>query len=441
MARATRSAKLETRTARLKLPTRKKPYSVPVAPNVVLQYRRNKRHGTWSVRLTDGKDEVHRLAGADDHAEADGHAVLDFWQAQEAARAKAKIHQGAVQPVTLEQALATYEADLKARGNNVHNMRRAKLHLSPHLLKATISSLEADQLRRWRNALVGAMVPSSVNRTTACVKAALNLAADHDPRITQRPWRIGLQPLRDSDRSRNVILPDETVRQIVAEAYRDGDAFGRLVEVAALTGARVSQIARLEVQDLQDDLPDVRLMMPASRKGRGGKKVPTRPVPIPLTLARRLRAAVEDRPSTAPLLAKPSGDPWRPSDHTRPFTAVIERLRRAADEEPSSAAASLGKGTTANFDGVTISALRHSSIVRQLLGGVPIRVVAVNHDTSIAMIERTYSRHITDHADALARKTLLEVSAPQHDNVVTLRGGCSARTQPLDGVTDKTRFH
>ena len=31
-------------------------------------------------------------------------------------------------------------------------------------------------------------------------------------------------------------------------------------------------------------------------------------------------------------------------------------------------------------------ALRHSSIVRQILAGVPIRVVAVNHDTSIAML-------------------------------------------------------
>jgi len=59
---------------------------------------------------------------------------------------------------------------------------------------------------------------------------------------------------------------------------------------------------------------------------------------------------------------------------------------------------------------VTIYALRHSSIVRQLLAGVPVRVVAVNHDTSIPMIERTYSRYIGDHADALARKALGEIT-------------------------------
>jgi hypothetical protein len=53
---------------------------------------------------------------------------------------------------------------------------------------------------------------------------------------------------------------------------------------------------------------------------------------------------------------------------------------------------------------VTIYALRHSNIVRQLLANVPVRVVAV---TSAAMTERTYSRHITDHADPLARGALL----------------------------------
>ena len=35
---------------------------------------------------------------------------------------------------------------------------------------------------------------------------------------------------------------------------------------------------------------------------------------------------------------------------------------------------------------------RHSSIVRQLLLNVPIRVIATTHDTSVAMIEKHYSR-------------------------------------------------
>jgi len=37
-------------------------------------------------------------------------------------------------------------------------------------------------------------------------------------------------------------------------------------------------------------------------------------------------------------------------------------------------------------------ALRHSSIVRMLLQNIPIRFVASLHNTSVAMIEKTYSK-------------------------------------------------
>ena len=72
---------------------------------------------------------------------------------------------------------------------------------------------------------------------------------------------------------------------------------------------------------------------------------------------------------------------------------------------------------------VTLYALRHSSIVRQLLAGVPIRVIAVNHDTSVVMIERTYSRYIGDHADALSRAALLDTTPARAENAVPLREG------------------
>jgi len=73
-------------------------------------------------------------------------------------------------------------------------------------------------------------------------------------------------------------------------------------------------------------------------------------------------------------------------------------------------------------DVVTLSALRHSSIVRQLVANTPIRVVAAMHDTSVKMIERTYSRHIAEHTDALARRALLDTSQAATANVVALPG-------------------
>ena len=72
--------------------------------------------------------------------------------------------------------------------------------------------------------------------------------------------------LPDAHRARNVILDDETVRRIVKAAHAHDRALGLMVEVAAVTGARLSQLARLEVGDLQADR--LRLMLPRSAKGR-----------------------------------------------------------------------------------------------------------------------------------------------------------------------------
>jgi len=70
----------------------------------------------------------------------------------------------------------------------------------------------------------------------------------------------------------------------------------------------------------------------------------------------------------------------------------------------------VAKATELDPAEVTLYALRHSSIVRQLLAGVPTRVVAATHDTSVAMLERTYSRCIGEHSDALTRVALLDLA-------------------------------
>lgn len=54
---------------------------------------------------------------------------------------------------------------------------------------------------------------------------------------------------------------------------------------------------------------------------------------------------------------------------------------------------------------------RHSSIVRGLRFGLPIRLVAAIHDTSVAMIERHYSRWITEGLDELAARAVVPLVA------------------------------
>src|SRR6266702_2000356 len=69
---------------------------------------------------------------------------------------------------------------------------------------------------------------------------------------------------------------------------------------------------------------------------------------------------------------------------------------------------------------VQIYALRHSSIVRMLLQNIPIRLVASLHNTSVAMIERNYSRFITEYSDDISRKALLQHEPPSGVNVIAL---------------------
>jgi integrase len=408
MARRTRGAGLEARSSRLKLPVAKKPVFVKIGPGLGLGYRRNATAGTWVVRVADGKggNWTKAIGLADDFNDVDGKTVLDFWQAQDRARAVARggrtDDDDAGRPITIGKALDQYEANLKIRGGDAGNVTRVRARLPEALARKSVALATARDFRVWRDDLAAKLVPATVNRIATGFRAARNLLADHDDTIVnRRAWETGLAAIRGANEARNVILPEPAVRTIIRQANDEGEEFALLVQVLAVTGARISQVARLEAQDLQDDGHAPRLMMPRSRKGQGQKALGRRPVPIPVGLAARLRGAAHNRSADARLLLKADGGPWRRSDQRWPFARTV----RAAGLDPTQ---------------VTIYALRHSNIVRQLLAGVPVRVVAVNHDTSIVMIERTYSRHIGDHADALARVALLDVTEPPAGNVVPI---------------------
>ena len=121
-----------------------------------LGYRRNQTAGTWVVRRIDGgKDWTTRIGEADDFEDANGNTILDFWQAQENARTLVRpdrARENAAKPVTVDQALAAYEADLKTRGADIGNVARVRMHLSAILRDKPIALLALHELRRWRDA-------------------------------------------------------------------------------------------------------------------------------------------------------------------------------------------------------------------------------------------------------------------------------------------------
>ena len=90
MARRVLDKSLDSREARRRLKIRGRPYYRVIERGLHLGYRRlgGGQAGTWVARFYVGEQsyEVQKIGIADDVSDADGVAVLDFWQAQDKAR-------------------------------------------------------------------------------------------------------------------------------------------------------------------------------------------------------------------------------------------------------------------------------------------------------------------------------------------------------------------
>jgi integrase len=416
-----RKLTLETPTSRAKLIPRKASYFVRVAPHIALGYRRNESgFGSWSVRFADGSASgwLKKFGTADDLEPADDKQIFSYDQALKQARTLARGEAdtdtnaaSGFAPISVDGALNRYEDDLKARQGSIYNARMPRKHLTAALLAKPVALLSANELKKWRDGLIGGeLEDSSVNRMLKCLRTALKLAARHDPRITNADaWKTGLESLPDAVNDRNIILADRVVSAFVRAAYGRDGALGLYVDTLAGTGARPSQASRLLVADLVAHAKAPRLRMPKSGKGgsknRVARKAERFSVPITSALALKLKAAAKGRAPDAPLLLQGDGQPWgeRPSDNYR---EDIREVVAAIGEDP---------------DTVSLYALRHSSIVRALLLNVPVRIVAASHDTSVQAIERHYSKFITEHSDDISRRALLHHEEPA-DNVVSMAG-------------------
>jgi integrase len=396
---------LTTRRARLLLPVRGKPYTARVASGIRIGYRRNRTAGAWSVLCSTGEGGtwLKRFAWADDFEDADGKTILDYWQACEAAKRLAREDDDAepgARPATVEEAIQAYKRDLAARGQNEVNATSLfpKLKLVPGMASKPVSKFSTRDLLDFRDSLIatGRIKRATTNRYMTSLLAALRFAAKTDKRITNAAdWKI--DSLQSDSEPRNVILSTEQAHAVVDAAHALDKAFGLLIAVLAETGTRISQARRLIVEDLVGDT----LMVPPSRKGRGKRYASKRPVSISRRLSAKLRVASAGRASNALLLVDGAGEAWRVGCQAVPFREAAER----AGLDP---------------DVVTTYALRHTSIVRHLLDNVPVRLVAALHDTSIAQIEKCYSRYISDVGDHLARAVKREWEDPT-DNVVHIR--------------------
>jgi integrase len=427
VAKAIRDSKLDSRSSREKLRPSGKPYFRSIDHGLHLGYRKGAAGGKWVMRryLGDEKYAVETIGKADDRENADGVDILTFHQAQGAARTRLKeIEEGervaASGPsILVKDAVDDYivgREKREAKGRGDAGLKRdARSRLTKHVLLTEkgaptalsmmpLATLTQGDLTTWREGLK--MAGGSVQRTVNDFKAALNKAAkrakDKLPPTIRDTIKDGLASTGATStvaRSEQV-LPDADIRAIISAAWEidaegewEGD-LGRLVVVLAATGARFSQPARMTVADVQG--AQKRLMVPVSRKGKGEKHSSHVAVRVGDDVIAALRPATAGRKGHEPLLLRPrwrqigdgkwekfSRGPWySASELTRPWAAIVERAGLAP--------------------GVVPYAMRHSSIVRGLRAGLPVRLVAALHDTSSAMIEKHYAAYIIDAMDELA---------------------------------------
>lgn len=426
MAKTLAESPLTTRTARAKLPAGL--HWRGLDGGVHLGYRRGRRGGEWLVRWRSGAGYKREAIGAaDDVLTADDRLTFSYDQAVNAARhaverARATAAVAAAGPIpTVRSAVDAYladrEANERAQRPGKPLKRDARSRLTRHVLSKDIAEkplheLDEDDLKGWRSGLQG-LAASSVRRTVNDFKAALNKAADEKRKalpalsglvkaafkVTKAapPVARQVQPLSD-DEVRAVIKAAATVDAI--DGW-EGDLY-RLVLLLAATGARFSQVAAIRVGDVES--VGKRIMVPVSNKGRGEKQRAAYPAQVGDDVLKALRPAVAHRKSTEPLLErwrhKQTGPaewvrdrrgPWQTaSEMTRPWAAIVEEAELSADVVPY--------------------ILRHSSIIRGLRAGLPVRLVADLHDTSAKMIEAHYAKWIADAETEAARKAIVALA-------------------------------
>ena len=150
------------------------------------------------------------------------------------------------------------------------NATHPRHHLTPSLLSKPVSMLTVEELRHWRNGLSPTvMKATTVNRMCKAFKAALNLAAAHDDRITNaKAWTVGLAAIpEDDDTESNLVLTDEQRRDVVASRLCHLPGVRTLCRGSRRDRRADVQIAMLDVGDLHAG-KEPQLMMPSSLKGK-----------------------------------------------------------------------------------------------------------------------------------------------------------------------------
>jgi len=397
VARTVRDANLETRTARLRLPIRSEPYWRGLEKGFALGYRRRGKGGTWLARrraATGGGYAEHRIGTTDDLQDADGVAVLDYAQAQSAARdwwraetRREEGHDPRQGPFSVKDAIDDYLKSYERRGGKaVYDARRAaETHILPTLGPLLVTKLTTWRLENWHHGLAEkpALVRSrrghkpnyrkadkstegirkrraTANRILTVLKSALNHAWSTGQVPSDDAWRR-VKPFKAVDAARVRYL-NEAERLRLINACEP--TFRNLVQGALLTGCRYSELTSMQAADFNSDAGTLTV-----RESKAGKP---RHVTLTDEGQRLFATLIAGKQSGDPIFSRSDGKAWGKSHQLR----KMREASRRANIKPA----------------ISFHVLRHTHGTALAMKGVPMGVIAAQLGHSgTRMTEKHYA--------------------------------------------------
>lgn len=432
MARTVKDARLDSRAARERLPSRKKPYYRTIEGGRHLGYYRGQRGGSWLARvLVDGRYSERKLGAADDVRDANGIDVLSFADAQAAARRWFdEVARGGVDPdrhkgpFTVADACDHYLVEYRREGKSVPQTTARLERIKAELGAIDIQKLTSSRIASWKDGIkeAGPLTRSkaldeatgrrrekpvdrsdeqvvrrrkaSANRLLTVLKAALNHAFRHPPAGVAIPSRAAWEavaPFSEADAPKIRYLTDPEAQRIVNAA---GPDFRDMILAALLTGARYGELCKLKVHDFDGTAASLTIQVSKS----GGRRS------IALTdegVALFNRRATGKKAGEL-LLTRDDGSAWQASQQNRRMKAACE----AARIEPA----------------VSFHILRHTYGSRLAMRGAPMAVIAAQlGHASTRMTERHYAHLGPSYVASVVRSLMGTVaSQPVETNVIAI---------------------
>ncbi|MCL1909224.1 MAG: site-specific integrase [Holophagaceae bacterium] len=310
MARTAKSAKIDSKTARLRLEPGirvQEPVGDNNTPGHYLAYKRStgQRGGTWLAYWVNKENKAQRkmkaLGMADDYLPADNIKIFTYSQAKAMAATWFTHIEGLAmdgepiksgRPLTVGDALDAYFENGELRGMKGGKGARlsADAWIIPVLGDIEVSKLTRRKIESWQDSIAKsprrmrgktghkqAYYPlpktddekrarkSTANRILATLKAALNFVIDrHLAHSTDKPWR-DVKPFRGASSARiRFLLPEEAARLVNASPsdFRD------LVRGALLTGCRYGELVRLQCKDYSPSGKVPTVLVAESKSGK-----------------------------------------------------------------------------------------------------------------------------------------------------------------------------